>query len=59
MLPEYPDGSKDALNFIRPLVGYGPEMLMVYSPLFSPNWAELNGALPPTGPVRFWARWLL
>ena len=35
---EYPDGSKDALNLIRPLVGYGPEsMLVVYSPFYSPK----------------------
>jgi tetratricopeptide (TPR) repeat protein len=34
---EYPDGSKDRFNLIRPLVGYGPEsMFVAYNPFYLP-----------------------
>lgn len=37
---QFPDGSQDALNIIRPLVGYGPEgMYVAYNPFYS---AELG-----------------
>jgi tetratricopeptide (TPR) repeat protein/O-antigen ligase len=32
---EFPDGSKDVYNFIRPLIGYGPEsMYVAYNPFY-------------------------
>lgn len=32
---EYPDGSKDIYNFLRPLIGYGPEsMYVAYNPFY-------------------------
>ncbi|MCP4538702.1 MAG: hypothetical protein GY832_16330 [Chloroflexi bacterium] len=35
---EYPDGSRDAFNAIRPLVGYGPEtMYVVYNKFYPPE----------------------
>ncbi len=35
---EYPDGSKDRLNFLRPLVGYGPEsMYVAYNSFYPPE----------------------
>ncbi len=34
---EYPDGSKDVFNLIRPLIGYGPEsMYVAYNPFYEP-----------------------
>jgi tetratricopeptide (TPR) repeat protein len=34
---EYPDGSSDRFNLIRPLVGYGPEsMFVAYNPFYIP-----------------------
>ena len=34
----YPDGSQDKLNFIRPLVGYGPEsMYVAYNSFYPPE----------------------
>lgn len=31
----YPDGTKDAYNFLRPLIGYGPEsMYVAYNPFY-------------------------
>ncbi|NIN07933.1 MAG: hypothetical protein GTO76_04530, partial [Planctomycetales bacterium] len=39
----YPDGRTDALNFIRPLIGYGPEsMHMAYNAFFPPQLAQLE-----------------
>lgn len=35
---EFPDGSKDRLNFLRPLVGYGPEsMYVAYNSFYPPE----------------------
>ncbi|MEZ4735139.1 MAG: hypothetical protein R3E79_49210 [Caldilineaceae bacterium] len=35
----YPDGSRDAVNLLRPLVGYGPEAMWVaYNPFTRPIW---------------------
>jgi tetratricopeptide (TPR) repeat protein len=32
---EFPDGSKDGFNFLRPLIGYGPEsMYVAYNPFY-------------------------
>ena len=32
---EYPDGKKDPYNFLRPVIGYGPEsMFVVYNPFY-------------------------
>ena len=34
----YPDGSDDKLNFLRPLIGYGPEsMYVAYNPFYQPD----------------------
>ncbi|MFN2203234.1 MAG: tetratricopeptide repeat protein [Caldilineaceae bacterium] len=39
----YPDGSTDAINPIRPLVGYGPEaMWIAYNPFYPPELAQLE-----------------
>lgn len=39
----YPDGSKDAVNFLRPLVGYGPEAMWVaYNPFYPPDLAHVE-----------------
>ncbi len=35
---EYPNGEKDQYNFLRPLVGYGPEaMYVAYNPFYQTN----------------------
>ncbi|MBL8046187.1 MAG: O-antigen ligase family protein, partial [Anaerolineales bacterium] len=40
---EYPDGSKDIWNPIRPLVGYGPEaMLIAYNRFYPPDLGKLE-----------------
>jgi tetratricopeptide (TPR) repeat protein len=40
---EYPDGRKDALNAIRPLVGYGPEsMFVANSPFYNPALGQVE-----------------
>ena len=34
----FPDGKPDALNFLRPLIGYGPEsMYVAYNPFYPPE----------------------
>lgn len=34
---EFPDGRKDPFNFLRPLIGYGPEsMYVAYNPFYPP-----------------------
>ncbi len=34
---EFPDGSKDTFNFLRPLIGYGPEsMYVAFNPFYPP-----------------------
>ncbi|MCD6289745.1 MAG: tetratricopeptide repeat protein, partial [Anaerolineae bacterium] len=39
----YPDGSKDRLNPLRPLIGYGPESMWVaYNPFYPPDLAHLE-----------------
>lgn len=39
----YPDGSRDAINALRPLVGYGPEtMWIAYNPFYPPELAQLE-----------------
>lgn len=39
----FPDGSKDNLNAIRPLIGYGPEaMYVAYNPFYPPDLAHLE-----------------
>ncbi|MBX3011952.1 MAG: tetratricopeptide repeat protein [Caldilineaceae bacterium] len=39
----FPDGSKDAVNFLRPLVGYGPEAMWVaYNPFYPPALAQVE-----------------
>ncbi len=39
----YPDGSKDSINFLRPLVGYGPEAMWVaYNPFYPPDLAHVE-----------------
>ncbi len=40
---EFPDGQKDPFNFLRPLIGYGPEtMHMAYNPFFPPKLATIE-----------------
>jgi tetratricopeptide (TPR) repeat protein/O-antigen ligase len=40
---EYPDGSKDKLNFLRPLIGYGPEsMYVAYNPFYQPELTQVE-----------------
>ncbi len=40
---DYPDGSVDSINFIRPLVGYGPEAMWVaYNPFYPPDLAHVE-----------------
>jgi tetratricopeptide (TPR) repeat protein/O-antigen ligase len=35
---EFPDGSQDTWNFLRPLIGYGPEsMYVAYNPFYPPE----------------------
>ncbi len=39
----FPDGSEDAVNPIRPLVGYGPETMWVaYNPFYPPQLAQVE-----------------
>ncbi len=39
----YPDGSTDSINFLRPLVGYGPEAMWVaYNPFYPPDLAHVE-----------------
>ncbi len=39
----YPDGSTDRLNFLRPLVGYGPEsMFVAYNPFYQPELGQVE-----------------
>ena len=40
---EYPEGPKDALNFVRPLIGYGPEAMWVaYNRFYPPDLAHVE-----------------
>ncbi|HZD56360.1 MAG TPA: O-antigen ligase family protein, partial [Anaerolineales bacterium] len=40
---EYPDGSQDTLNAIRPLIGYGPEsMYVAYNSFYPPELAQVE-----------------
>ncbi len=40
---EYPDGSQDRFNFLRPLIGYGPEsMYVAYNPFYVPELAQVE-----------------
>jgi O-antigen ligase len=45
---EYPDGRKDALNALRPLIGYGPEsMYVAFNPFYPPelaHWERRNAS---------------
>ena len=39
----FPDGSKDAVNALRPLVGYGPEAMWVaFNPFYPPGLAQVE-----------------
>jgi tetratricopeptide (TPR) repeat protein len=39
----YPDGDKDAVNVLRPVVGYGPEAMWVaYNPFYPPDLAHVE-----------------
>jgi len=39
----FPDGSQDAVNVIRPLVGYGPEAMWVaFNPFYPPDLAQVE-----------------
>ena len=53
----YPDGSEDAVNPIRPLVGYGPEAMWVaYNPFYPPALAyvEQRNASPDRSHNETW-----
>ncbi len=40
---EYPDGATDRFNFLRPLIGYGPEaMYVAYNPFYPPQLANIE-----------------
>jgi len=40
---EFPDGKKDAFNFLRPLIGYGPEsMYVAYNSFYVPDLAQVE-----------------
>ena len=40
---EYPDGSLDRFNFLRPLIGYGPEsMYVAYNPFYVPELGQVE-----------------
>lgn len=40
---EFPDGSKDVFNFMRPLIGYGPEsMYVAYNNFYPPELANIE-----------------
>ena len=40
---EYPDGEKDRFNFLRPLIGYGPEgMYVAYNSVYPPKLASIE-----------------
>lgn len=39
----FPDGSQDSANFLRPLVGYGPEAMWVaFNPFYPPELAQIE-----------------
>ncbi len=39
----FPDGSPDPVNFLRPLIGYGPEsMYVAYNPFYPPELANIE-----------------
>ena len=39
----YPDGGKDAFNFLRPLIGYGPEgMYVAYNQFYNPSLGQVE-----------------
>ena len=53
----YPDGHTDPFNFIRPLIGYGPEaMHMAYNPFYPPELAyvESRNASPDRSHNETW-----
>jgi len=40
---EYPDGHSDPFNFLRPLIGYGPEsMYVAYNPFYPPELTQVE-----------------
>lgn len=40
---QYPDGSVDKFNFLRPLIGYGPEsMYVAYNPFYVPELGQVE-----------------
>ena len=40
---EYPDGTTDSFNFLRPFIGYGPEtMYVAYNPFYPPELGSLE-----------------
>ena len=54
---EYPDGHKDTFNFLRPLIGYGPEtMYVAYNPFYVPELAivERRNASPDRSHNETW-----
>jgi tetratricopeptide (TPR) repeat protein len=54
---EYPDGRVDTFNFLRPLIGYGPEsMYVAYNPFYVPELAivERRNASPDRSHNETW-----
>jgi tetratricopeptide (TPR) repeat protein len=40
---KFPDGSQDRFNFLRPLIGYGPEsMYVAYNPFYPPELTQVE-----------------
>jgi tetratricopeptide (TPR) repeat protein/O-antigen ligase len=40
---QFPDGSQDTFNFLRPLIGYGPEsMYVAYNPFYIPELGQVE-----------------
>jgi tetratricopeptide (TPR) repeat protein len=40
---QFPDGSQDTFNFLRPLIGYGPEsMYVAYNPFYVPELGQVE-----------------
>ena len=54
---EFPDGGKDRFNFLRPIIGYGPEsMYVAYNPFYVPDLAivERRNASPDRSHNETW-----
>jgi len=58
---EYPDGKKDLINSIRPVIGYGPESMYVsYNPFYPPELTQVEkrNASPDRSHNETWDAWI-